>query len=45
MAQVVTDSVGMMEVTAELVVTWEDLVTRLNKEDFQEVLVETLVDT
>ena len=44
MTEVVTDLVGMMAVTVEVVVTWEDLVTPHSKEDFQGVMEEALVD-
>ena len=44
MTEVVTDLVGMMEVTVEVVVTWEDLVTPHSKEDSQGVMEEVLVD-
>ena len=44
MTEVVTDLVGMTEVTVEVVVTWEDLVTPHSKEDSQGVMEEVLVD-
>ena len=44
MIEVVTDLVGMMEGTGEVVVTWEDSVTPHSKEDSQGVMEEVLVD-
>ena len=44
MTEVVTDLVGMTEVTVEVVVTWEDSVTPHSKEDSQGVMEEVLVD-